>query len=118
MEEVTKLRLEQYPIPHPVAVRGGQASANEIADWLMTASGERWSHAYHHGGEIWHRAMRAERFASILETHSSSCSCETSEHNVMWGGGAATQMPERYLLSGTYGIYEPSEYLSNLSSPA
>ena len=95
--------------------------AEGIADWLASVPGERWSHGYHHGGALWHRALRMERFATLLDDHNPDCWCEDTtgrSKDILWGGGAHSPVAEKYLVMGQYGMYEPSEYLDSLSSPA
>jgi hypothetical protein len=96
-----------------------QDSPEEIQDWLVSLAGEQWSKAYHHGGAIWHRVLRSERFATLLDDHNPDCPCEDGYSRiVMWGGGVMSPIAEKYLLQGQYGMYEPSPYLDSLSSPA
>ena len=110
--------LDRYPIPPPIEVRK-EFPPDEIADWLMTRPGEKWSHAYHHGGHIWHRSLRMEAFATILDTHNDRCDCETTRvHPAIRWGSAYSPLGVDFLETGNYGIFEPSEYLDSLSSPA
>jgi hypothetical protein len=111
--------LAYYPIPPAIKV-WKKFPPEEIADWLMTLAGEKWSKAYHHGGNIWHRSLRSEAFATILDTHNDRCECESIRSNprIYWGGGASSTVSIEMLETGSYGLFEPSEYISNLSSPA
>ena len=112
--------MSSYLAPRPVIVRS-ELPPEEIQDWLMSVSGQAWSKAYHHGGAIWHRVLRSERFATILDDHNPDCRCEiaTTPHQyILWGEGAMSPIAEKYLLQGQYGMYKPSPYLDSLSSPA
>ncbi len=111
--------MSDYLAPRPVEVRE-QRPNEEIQNWLVSIAGEIWSKAYHHGGAIWHRVLRSERFGTILLDHNDGCQCEMDiPHPVIqWGGGAHSPIAEKYLVQGSYGIYEPSPYLDSLSSPA
>ena|ERR1035441_1855059 len=110
--------LDHYPIPPAVTVRK-EFPPDEIADWLMTRPGEQWSHHYHHGGALWHRSLRMEAFATILDTHNDRCECETTfAHPSIFWGSAYSPVGLASLETGQYGIYEPSPYLDSLSSPA
>ena len=113
----------------PIVVRN-ELPPEGVADWLVSRAGEAWSKAYHHGGALWHRALRMERFATLLDDHNPDCRCEDTTGRskyilslrwrslILWGGGAHSPVAEKYLVMGQYGMYEPSEYLDSLSSPA
>ena len=80
--------MSGYLAPRPVVVRN-ELPPEGIADWLVSTPGESWSRAYHHGGAIWHRVLRSERFATLLDDHNPDCRCEDTTGRskyILWGG--------------------------------